>query len=802
MIGADAVRMCFRQVRRWWPGWADQPLRIKGLVVVVLPLSAMLAVLLSMTLVERQSAEAEDYVRLTLQIQGDIQQVHTLLESAGTGVRGYLLTGGTDFLAPYDRALAELGPTLARLRASMTDAEQLRHLDDIEPLVARKLEGLEQMRILGADAAKEEQTRLLKLNKGIIDRLRRKIDQMREREGILLTRRIHKANQVRDRNLAVTLVGIGIGIGIVGSLLGMLLFSTGIVRRTQTLEENARRLHHGLPLLPLPRAADEIGRLAEALDMASRQRNRAEEALRESEERLRLVIDGVRDFGIFALDTEGRVVSWNAGAERISGYAADEVIGRHFSMFYPENTCGTKPMAELAQATRAGRVEDEDWRIRKDGSRYWANVVITAQRDDTGRLRGFSKVTRDTTRRRMIEEQLLRARADSERASNAKSEFLSRMSHELRTPLNAIIGYAQLIQMEQRGGVVRGTEQILDAGRHLLGLINEVLDIARIESGNVAMSLDAVDLRPLLDEVASLSGPLAAPMGVALDTRSGVPAGCRVRADAQRLKQVLLNLIGNAIKYNRDRGRVDVTVAATSHGRLRISISDTGIGIPRALQDRLFTPFERLGAERGSVEGTGLGLAVSRRLIEAMGGEIGLDSDGSRGSTFWIDLPEAGDARARPQGPIREVVAKEVESMPATVVLYIEDNASNVDLVAAILRHRPSVKLQGAANGESGLAMARALRPDLILLDLHLPGINGMDVLRALREDPATSSIPVVVVTADATVHQRQRMLGAGARAYLTKPIDVHEFLSLIDGLHGGPALAAPPGEAAHGALR
>ena len=797
----DAVRRRIRQVRRWWPGWADQPLRIKGLVVVVLPLSAMLTVLLSMTLVERQSAEAEDYVRLTLQIQGDIQQVHTLLESAGTGVRGYLLTGGTDFLAPYDRALAELGPTLARLRASMTDAEQLRHLDDIEPLVARKLEGLEQMRILGADAAKEEQTRLLKLNKGIIDRLRRKIDQMREREGILLTQRIHKANEVRDRNVAVTLVGIGIGI--VGSLLGMLLFSTGIVRRTQKLEENARRLHHGLSLLPLPRAADEIGRLAEALDMASRQRNRAEEALRESEERLRLVIDGVRDFGIFALDTAGRVVSWNAGAERISGYAADEVIGRHFSMFYPEDTCGTKPMAELAQATRAGRVEDEDWRIRKDGSRYWANVVITAQRDDTGRLRGFSKVTRDITRRRMIEEQLLRAREDSERASNAKSEFLSRMSHELRTPLNAIIGYAQLIQLEQRGGsVVRGTEQILDAGRHLLGLINEVLDIARIESGNVAMSLDAVDLRPLLDEVASLSGPLAAPMGVALDTRSGVPAGCRVRADAQRLKQVLLNLIGNAIKYNRDHGRVDVVVAATCAGRLRISICDTGVGIPRELQDRLFTPFERLGAERGNVEGTGLGLAVSRRLIEAMGGEIGVDSDGSRGSTFWIDLPEAGDARARPQGRIREVVAKDVEPMPATVVLYIEDNASNFDLVDAILRHRPAVRLQGAASGESGLAMARALRPDLILLDLHLPGINGMDVLRALREDPATSSIPVVVVTADATVHQRQRMLGDGARAYLTKPIDVHEFLSLIDGLHGGPALAAPAGEAADGALR
>lgn len=790
-----------RQVRRWWPGWADQPLRIKGLVVVVLPLSAMLAVLLSMTLVERQSAEAEDYVRLTLQIQGDIQQVHTLLESAGTGVRGYLLTRSTDFLAPYDRALDELGPTLSRLRASMTDAEQLRHLDDIEPLVARKLEGLEQMRVLGADAPKEEQTRLLKLNKGIIDRLRRKIEAMREREGILLTQRIHKANQVRDRNLAVTLFGIGIGI--IGSLLGTLLFSTGIVRRTQKLEENARRLHHGLPLLPLPRAADEIGRLAEALDMASRQRNRAEEALRESEERLRLVIDGVRDFGIFALDTDGRVVSWNAGAERISGYVADEVIGRHFSMFYPEETSGTKPMDELAQATHAGRVEDEDWRVRKDGSRYWANVVITAQRDDTGRLRGFSKVTRDITRRRLIEEQLLRAREESERASNAKSEFLSRMSHELRTPLNAIIGYAQLIQLEQRGGsVVRGTDQILDAGRHLLGLINEVLDIARIESGNVAMSLDAVALRPLLDEVASLSGPLATPMGVVLDTRSRVPDGCRVRADAQRLKQVLLNLIGNAIKYNCDHGRVDVAVAATAAGRLRISISDTGAGIPRELQDRLFTPFERLGAERGNVEGTGLGLAVSRRLIEAMGGEIGVDSACSSGSTFWIDLPEAGDERSSPLGRTREIIAREAEPMPATVVLYIEDNASNLDLVAAILRHRPSVKLHGVGNGESGLAMARSLLPDMILLDLHLPGINGMDVLRALREEPATSGIPVVVVTADATVHQRQRMLGAGARAYLTKPIHVHEFLSLIDGLHDGPEAVVPESGEAHGSLR
>lgn len=764
--------------------WVDQPLRIKGLAVVAMPLAAMLAILLSIYFVERQSAEAEDYVRLTLQIQNDIQQVHTLLESAGTGVRGYLLTQSEDFLEPYVFARAELPQTLRRLRQNISDPRQKANLQAIEPLVDEKLKGLELMRAGGTAMSQGESIRLLKNNKNVLDKLRDRINAMRILEGSLLTERIQKATEVRNRNLAVTVIGTVLSV--ISSVLGMLLFSRSIISRAQLLEQNARRLQRGEQLVPLPPAADEIGRLALALENASRQRISAEEALRESEERLRLVIDGVRDFGIFALDTDGRVVSWNAGAERISGYTADEVIGRHFSMFYPEQTHDIKPMEELAQARQVGRVEDEDWRIRKDGSRYWANVVITAQHDESGRLRGFSKVTRDITQRRMTEEQLLRTREEAERASNAKSEFLSRMSHELRTPLNAILGFAQLMQMERSGtskGEHRGIDHILRAGRHLLGLINEVLDIARIESGNVAISLDAVDLRELLREIETFSRPLSDARDIAVEVHFLVADGSAVRADVQRLKQVMINLVDNAIKYNRNGGKVVVTVEDAGNDRLRIRIQDTGIGIARPLQSKLFVPFERLGAERGTVEGTGLGLAVSRGLIEAMGGEIGFESEVGKGSTFWLDLPRVADVELERDASERLVMPSDSDAVPGCRILYIEDNASNVDLVEAILRHRPSVRLMCAREGGEGLRMIERERPDLVLLDLNLPDMPGADVLTMLRSRPEDAEIPVIVVSADATAQQQQRMTAIGANAYLPKPIDVRVFLGLVDEL-------------------
>lgn len=765
--------------------WLDQPLRIKGLAVVAIPFAAMLAILFSSYYVERQSAEAEGYVRLTLQIQHDIQQVHTLLESAGTGVRGYLLTQSVDFLEPYEIARIELPKTMERLRKTISDSRQKANLDAIEPLVDEKLKGLELMHAHGVGLSQEERIRLLKSNKRVLDSLRDRINTMRIREGELLTERIQTANEVKSRNLAVTVIGTVLSV--ISSVLGMLLFSRSIIRRTQLLEENAHRLQRGERLVPLPPGTDEIGRLAHALENASQLRIGTEEALRESEERLRLVIDGVRDFGIFALDNDGKVVSWNAGAERISGYAADEVIGCHFSMFYPEETHDTKPMEELAQARQAGRVEDEGWRVRKDGSRYWANVVITAQHDESGRLRGFSKVTRDITQRRLTEEQLLRTREEVERASNAKSEFLSRMSHELRTPLNSILGFAQLMQLEQAGAQKseRSVDHILRAGRHLLGLINEVLDISRIESGIVAMSLESVDLRELLTEVETFGRPFSDAKNISVETRFLAPAGSAVQADVQRLKQVMINLIDNAIKYNHKGGRVTITAEAVGEDRLRITISDTGIGIARPLQAKVFLPFERLGAERGSVEGTGLGLAVSRSLIEAMGGKIGFDSEIGRGSSFWLDLPRVAEIVLDQGETERSVKLSDSGSAVERKILYIEDNVSNVDLIRAILKHRPSIRLICAYDGGEGLRAIERETPDMVLLDLNLPDMLGSDVLMQIQAMPQEKAVPVIVVSADATPQQQQRMLAIGAEAYLPKPIDVKIFLALIDEIQG-----------------
>ena len=376
--------------------------------------------------------------------------------------------------------------------------------------------------------------------------------------------------------------------------------------------------------------------------------------------------------------------------------------------------------------------------------------------------------------------ELQQAQGEADRANQAKSDFLSRMSHELRTPLNAILGFGQLMEMRAETPQDReSVEQILRGGRHLLNLINEVLDISRIESGRLSLSPEAVHVGEVIGRVVDLSRPLSSPRRITFQTE-GLLTDRYVLADNQRLQQVLLNFVSNSIKYNREGGRVTVACHEDGPARLRISVTDTGPGISAAMQSRLFTPFDRLGAEAHGIEGTGLGLALSKHLVEAMGGLIGLESAEGRGSTFWVELPETGSPALR--AGLGEAIALggPVPKRRATV-LYVEDNPSNLRLVERILAERPAVRLIPAMQGRLARALAREHRPDLILADLHLPDISGEEVLRELQADPQLKDTPVIIASADATPGQKTRLLAAGARAYLTKPLDVAELLGLLD---------------------
>ncbi|MCU1363188.1 MAG: sensor protein [Acidimicrobiaceae bacterium] len=376
-----------------------------------------------------------------------------------------------------------------------------------------------------------------------------------------------------------------------------------------------------------------------------------------------------------------------------------------------------------------------------------------------------------------------RAREDAEQANQYKSQFMSRMSHELRTPLNAVIGFAQLLELDRLTADQQDSvEHILKGGQHLLKLINEVLDIAKIESGDVALSPEPVLVDDSLKEVVGLMRSLADQRDIRINFS---PDDCHeyVLADRHRLKQVLLNLLSNAVKYNRHAGSITISCVPSEITRLKIMITDTGFGLTAEQRRQIFTPFARLGAENSNIEGSGIGLSLSRQLAEAMGGQLDFETVEGKGSTFWVELPIA-------EGPVDRYErlghigrAQEVPGDIAVrrTVLHIENNMANINLVQRVMSRREGVEVIAAMLGRLGLELARDRLPMLILLDLHLPDVDGDEVLQLLRTHPLTANIPVVVISAEATPGQVQRLMNAGALAYLTKPIDVNELLKIID---------------------
>jgi PAS domain S-box-containing protein len=489
-----------------------------------------------------------------------------------------------------------------------------------------------------------------------------------------------------------------------------------------------------------------------------------------------LIMDNSQDV-ICTMDEKGRFLSVSLACEHLWGYAPSELVGRAYIDFVcPEDKEMTRQVEKIVLLD--GKITDFVNRyIRKDGS--LVHTLWSASWSATDKI--LFCVAHDVTERTRIETALRDAKKEADRANQAKSEFLSRMSHELRTPLNAILGFSQLIERHDPTDAQRiRVKHILSAGRHLLNLINEVLDISRIEAGNLQLSLEPVSVADTLEEALILMRPLAEERRIELSSLESLHQSAYVMADRQRFKQVLLNLLTNAVKYTPRDGKITVSADLSAAGMMRLVVSDTGAGIPSEKLARLFTPFDRLGAEQTTVEGTGLGLALCQRLMQAMNGSIGVDTTVGQGSTFWVELACAQSPLAQ-MAPARRVGSPVKSNAARRTILYVEDNLSNLSLIEQMLSEQPEIKLITAMQGQLGIELARQHAPDLILLDLHLPDLPGWEVLSRLQSHEATRDIPVIVISADATSRQVKRLMAAGARAYLTKPLDMQEFFRAID---------------------
>ncbi len=507
------------------------------------------------------------------------------------------------------------------------------------------------------------------------------------------------------------------------------------------------------------------------------------------------------NFSIIATDEKGIIQLFNVGAERKLGYLAAEVVNKinPSDIHDPEEVAARARALSLELATpitpgfealafKASRgIEDiyELTYICKDGSRFPAIVSITALRDDYGEIIGYLLIGTDNSVRKQVELELHNAMAVAKKASLAKSDFLSSMSHELRTPLSAILGFAQLIESGSPSPTIsqkRSVDQILKAGWYLLELINEILDLALIESGRLSLSLEPSSLAEVMRECQAMIEPQAQKRGISVAFPE-LEFSYFVKADRTRVKQVLINLLSNAIKYNKVGGTVVVDCIVSAPERIRICVKDTGEGLTVEKLAQLFQPFNRLGQEANGEEGTGIGLVVCKRLIELMGGVIGVESTVGKGTVFWIELnltvepkPVAGTAR-----PTLVAQAQIQADAPLRTLLYVEDNPANLMLVEDLIARRPDIRLLSARDGHRGVEIARASRPDVILMDINLPGISGIKALRILAGNPETAHIPVIALSANAIPRDIEKGLQAGFFRYLTKPIKVNEFMDTLD---------------------
>jgi len=538
------------------------------------------------------------------------------------------------------------------------------------------------------------------------------------------------------------------------------------------------------------------------------QRRNHEEALRLSEERFRLLVEGVSDYAIFMLDVNGRVASWNVGAQRIKGYAAEDIIGQHFSVFYPREVVESGwPEHELREAARTGRFVDTGWRVRKDGSTFWANVTITAMRDETGTLLGFAKLTRDLTERRRAEamevasqqrEEILdaerTARMTAQRATQLKDEFLATLSHELRTPLSAILGWTQVLLKGHASNAVdqrRAIEVIDRNARAQVQLIDDLLDLSRIMTGKLRLDLRQIAILDVVRAAIDSAAPAAATKEIRLISLLD-PGRAVVNGDASRLQQVVWNLLTNAIKFTPRGGQVQVLLQRVN-SHIELSVSDTGIGIPASFLPQVFERFsQRDGSSTRAHGGLGLGLAICKQLVELHGGTIRAASPGEgRGATFSVDLPvsimqvESERQRTHPTAEVNEGDSTSMPRLDGVHAFIVDDEPDARDLLQRVLEDQGAT-VTAFESADAALAAVAASRPTVIVSDIGMPGTDGYQMIRTLRAtETRESRIPALALTAFARAEDRKRALVAGFQAHLAKPFDVAELVLLVADLVG-----------------
>lgn len=784
--------------RRGVSRWANLSLRGKGLVVVlILPVTVTGAIVLLSAVSVVQNTRTGVVIGATLQTRAQITQAREQILLAEAGLRGYVVTGQEHFLSAYHgvdgRSMQSLQQLQEMVRARPTEEGEVREISSAVRESLNAMAAVERY-ARAADRTQSRMSILLDHDRVAMERLDEEFAKLRADEDRLL---VEWATDAKRRGLRSFLgVVLAVALGVVGAIVAILLFTRGVVLRVQRLQTTAAGLAVG-QLIPWTICShDEIGVLEAMLYKTSELLRERDQHLAESQSAyeeqnavLQSVLRRMGD-GVIVAGDQGQILVFNPAAEAIIGMARSECAPADWSAYfglYQPDMITIYPPADLplARAMRGQIVDSAEVFVRNasrpDGT--WIHSTARPLLSEEGVSRGAIVVFRDITESKRAHTELRSAKEQAESANRAKSEFLSRMSHELRTPLNAILGFAQVLEMDALSeDQTASVEQILKGGQHLLTLINEVLDIARIEAGKLALSPEPILIREALDEALDLVVPLAGSGQVRILKDVSPVWDLYIRSDRQRLKQVILNILSNAIKYNRKGGNVTISCSASTEDRVRIEVSDTGRGIPKQKMELLFSPFERLGAEETGIEGTGVGLALSQRLVEAMGGAIGAASEFGKGSRFWVEFPLS-------EGPIERYERSHAPGLPAVepffpsavTLLYIEDNLSNGALMERILVSRPGVKLLQAMQGRLGLELACEHAPDLILLDVHLPDMHGELVLQHLRTDPRTKDIPVAMVSADATPGQIERLLAAGAAAYFTKPLDVKRLLAFVD---------------------